>query len=80
MLLLNIPITAAAGPLTSAPFHTRGIAPPSGITLQANFHYGSGGTAVDCDVQTSIDGVNLSMSPISTSRPPAPACCSICRR
>jgi hypothetical protein len=59
MLLINIPITAAAGPLTTAVFHTRGIAPPSSIVLQANFHYGSGGTAVDCDVQTSIDGVNF---------------------
>ena len=59
MLLLNIPITAAAGPLTTAPFHCRGIAPPSSIVLQGNFHYGSGGTAVDCDMQTSIDGVNF---------------------
>jgi hypothetical protein len=59
MLLLNIPITAASGPLATAPFHTRGIAPPSSIVLQATFHCGSGGTAVDCDVQTSIDGVTF---------------------
>ena len=59
MLLLNIPITAAAGPLATAPFHTRGIAPPSSIVLQGTFHYGSGGATVDCDVQTTIDGVNF---------------------
>lgn len=39
MLLLNIPITAAAGPVTTAPFHCRGIAPPSSIVLQANFNF-----------------------------------------
>jgi hypothetical protein len=45
--------------LTTAPFHCRGIAPPSSIVLQANFHYGSGGATVDVDVQTTIDNVNF---------------------
>jgi hypothetical protein len=58
MRLLNLPITAAVGPLATAPFYLRGPhLPPTSITLQAAFTYGSGGTTVDCWVQTSIDGV-----------------------
>jgi hypothetical protein len=54
--LLSLPITTAAGPLTSAVFQSIGPSPQD-LTLQANFIYGSGGTAVSAFVQTSIDGL-----------------------
>jgi hypothetical protein len=59
MMLLNLPITVAVGPLVTPTFQLRGS--PSGvettsIALQGNFTYGSGGTTADAYLQTSLDG------------------------
>jgi hypothetical protein len=59
MRLLNIPITAAISPAAvTRTFQTMG-GPPSDMTMQATFTYGSGGTACDAFVQTSVDGTNF---------------------
>jgi hypothetical protein len=52
-LLAPITITAASGPIIAGPFAFR--EPPKKLTVQANFVYGSGGTSVDCYVQTTLD-------------------------
>lgn len=59
MMLLNLPITVAVGPLVTPTFQLRGS--PSGVEtnnmlLQGNFTYGSGGTSADAYLQTSADG------------------------
>src|SRR3979490_2964622 len=59
MMLLNLPIAVAIGPLVTPTFQLRGS--PSGVEtnnmlLQGNFTYGSGGTSADAYLQTSADG------------------------
>ena len=54
MNLLNLPaITAPIALTTTVP--VRFNAPPRSLAVQANFAYGSGGTAVDAWLQTSLD-------------------------
>jgi hypothetical protein len=53
--LLNATITTAISPaVTTTPLPLNG--QPRNATLQGNFTYGSGGTSVDCYVQTTLDG------------------------
>ena len=58
MRLLSLPAITAAISLTTSPVFATGGNAVGGLTLQANFTYGSGGVACDCWVQTSIDGTN----------------------
>jgi hypothetical protein len=57
--MLLLPITTAAGPLTSQVFQIRpgGQWLPATLTIQGTFTYGSGGTSTDAYLQTSIDGM-----------------------
>ena len=57
--LLSLPaITAAITTAVTPVYQVKGGAPHD-LTLQAAFTWGSGGTSVDCWVQTSIDGSNF---------------------
>jgi hypothetical protein len=57
--LLNTPITTPIAQTTSQVFQIRpgpgGQFLPATLTLQCNMTWGSGGTAIDADLQTSID-------------------------
>jgi hypothetical protein len=53
MNILNLPIAAAASPISAiAKFN----AAPRNLAVQAKFGYGSGGASVDVYLQTSLDG------------------------
>jgi hypothetical protein len=58
--LLSIPITTAITQTVSQTFQVRpgpgGQWLPATLTLQCNLTWGSGGTTVDADLQTSLDG------------------------
>lgn len=58
--ILNVPVTTAVTAALSSVFQLRpgpgGQALPTGVLLQGNFTYGSGGTTATAWVQTSIDG------------------------
>lgn len=58
--LLLLPITTAVGPSVSQTFKIRpgpgGQWLPATLTLQCNLTWGSSGTTVDVDLQTSLDG------------------------
>jgi hypothetical protein len=60
--LLSIPITTAITQTVSQTFQIRpgpgGQWLPATMTIQCNLSWGSGGTAIDADIQTSIDGGN----------------------
>jgi hypothetical protein len=54
-LLPATTITSAISPAVVTPWVALN-GTPRNLTVQANFAYGSGGTSVDCYVQTSLDG------------------------
>jgi hypothetical protein len=77
--LLNVGITTAITQTTSQVFQVRpgpgGQFLPATLTLQCNLTWGSGGTTVDADLQTSLDGgttwvdiANCNFSTIAASK------------
>ena len=53
--LLNLPAITTAITLTTSPVFATGGNAVGGLTLQANFVYGSGSASIDCWIQTSAD-------------------------
>lgn len=54
MNILTLPITAAVAAVVNNP--VKFSAPPNSLVVQGALTYGSGGTTIDCWVQTSVDG------------------------
>ena len=80
MRLLSLPAITAAITLTTSPVFATGGNAVGGLTLQANFVYGSGGAASTVGFRPATDEPTGAILPIFISTPAARATFSICRR